>query len=326
MPAGVSLEYGETFPGGNPGRRSAVEAALAGFRDIRTGSSNVAAVFTRRPGRGAARFPFGRLFPTAHRICNLQSARMVMDSNQKTIKGAQSVYRVLNILEEVILCGDRMITPKELSASLDIPVATVHRLLTVLRQKILWPATRPPRNTTSGGFPASSARAWTSPPLSRPVSAAGGTHIPPLRLFDHPLCPERLRRRVRGASRRLASHTGFFSIKTGDRRPLGMGSATLSILAAMPEDEAEMILTHNEQEIRFVLKTDFSALRGFLAEARRKGYASAQGMLLEGTIGVSHVLRMGNEAVGSIAIDAVRSEQWDKDQPKIIQELQSALS
>ena len=58
---------------------------------------------------------------------------MVMDSNQKTIKGAQSVYRVLNILEEVILCGDRMITPKELSVSLDIPVATVHRLLTVLR-------------------------------------------------------------------------------------------------------------------------------------------------------------------------------------------------
>lgn len=117
-----------------------------------------------------------------------------------------------------------------------------------------------------------------------------------------------------------------FLNKTGDRRPLGMGSATLSILAAMPEDEAEMILTHNEQEIRFVLKTDFSALRGFLTEARRKGYASAQGMLLEGTIGVSHVLRMGNEAVGSIAIDAVRSEQWDKDQPKIIQELQSALS
>ena len=74
------------------------------------------------------------------------------------------------------------------------------------------------------------------------------------------------------------------------------------VLAAMPEDEAEMILTHNEQEIRFVLKTDFSALRGFLAEARRKGYASAQGMLLEGTIGVSHVLRMGNEAVGSIAL------------------------
>ena len=28
-----------------------------------------------------------------------------------------------------------------------------------------------------------------------------------------------------------------FLNKTGDRRPLGMGSATLSILAAMPEDE-----------------------------------------------------------------------------------------
>lgn len=52
VPAGVSLEYGETFPGGNPGPAECRRSALAGFRDIRTGSSNVAAVFTRRPGRG----------------------------------------------------------------------------------------------------------------------------------------------------------------------------------------------------------------------------------------------------------------------------------
>ena len=248
-----------------------------------------------------------------------------MDSNQKTIKGAQSVYRVLNILEEVILCGDRMITPKELSASLDIPVATVHRLLTVLRRKNFVacdPATKKYHIGDS---------CLISPRMD--VAAFIRARFLPL--------AERISRRF-GYSTILYARSGYDAVcverldgwhpiqvflnKTGDRRPLGMGSATLSILAAMPEDEAEMILTHNEQEIRFVLKTDFSALRGFLAEARRKGYASAQGMLLEGTIGVSHVLRMGNEAVGSIAIDAVRSEQWDKDQPKIIQELQSALS
>lgn len=250
---------------------------------------------------------------------------MVMDSNQKTIKGAQSVYRVLNILEEVILCGDRMITPKELSASLDIPVATVHRLLMVLRQKNFVacdPATKKYHIGDS---------CLISPRMD--VAAFIRARFLPL--------AERISRRF-GYSTILYARSGYDAVcverldgwhpiqvflnKTGDRRPLGMGSATLSILAAMPEDEAEMILTHNEQEIRFVLKTDFSALRGFLAEARRKGYASAQGMLLEGTIGVSHVLRMGNEAVGSIAIDAVRSEQWDKGQPKIIQELQSALS
>ena len=144
---------------------------------------------------------------------------MVMDSNQKTIKGAQSVYRVLNILEEVILCGDRMITPKELSASLDIPVATVHRLLTVLRQKNFVacdPATKKyhigdsclisPRMDVAAFI-----RARFLPLAERAFAfpAAGGPPPPPLRLFDHPLCPERLRRRVRGASRRLASHTGF---------------------------------------------------------------------------------------------------------------------
>ena len=238
-----------------------------------------------------------------------------MDSNQKTIKGAQSVYRVLNILEEVILCGDRMITPKELSASLDIPVATVHRLLTVLRQKnfVAWDSCLISPRMDVAAF----IRARFLPLAERISRRFGYSTILYARSGYDAVCVERL--------------DGWHPIqvflnKTGDRRPLGMGSATLSILAAMPEDEAEMILTHNEQEIRFVLKTDFSALRGFLAEARRKGYASAQGMLLEGTIGVSHVLRMGNEAVGSIAIDAVRSEQWDKDQPKIIQELQSALS
>ena len=128
-----------------------------------------------------------------------------MDSNQKTIKGAQSVYRVLNILEEVILCGDRMITPKELSASLDIPVATVHRLLTVLRQKNFVACDPATKKYHIGDSCLISPRRL----YPRPVSAAGGTHLPPLRLFDHPLCPERLRRRVRGASRRLASHTGF---------------------------------------------------------------------------------------------------------------------
>ena len=122
-------------PAGTPARRRAFEAALAGFRESVPASQMLRWSSHAVPDGGGA-FPFGRLFPTAHRICNLQSARMVMDSNQKTIKGAQSVYRVLNILEEVILCGDRMITPKELSVSLDIPVATVHRLLTVLRQKI----------------------------------------------------------------------------------------------------------------------------------------------------------------------------------------------
>ena len=126
-----------------------------------------------------------------------------MDSNQKTIKGAQSVYRVLNILEEVILCGDRMITPKELSASLDIPVATVHRLLTVLRQKNFVacdPATKKYHIGDS---------CLISPRMD--VAAFIRARFLPLalRLFDHPLCPERLRRRVRGASRRLASHTGF---------------------------------------------------------------------------------------------------------------------
>lgn len=247
-----------------------------------------------------------------------------MDSNQKTIKGAQSVYRVLNILEEVILCGDRMITPKELSVSLDIPVATVHRLLTVLRQKNFVacdPVTKKyhigdsclisPRMDVAAFI-----RARFLPLAERISRRFGYSTVLYVRNGYDAVCVERLEGE---------HHIQIFLNKVGERRPIGVGSATLSILAALPEDEAETILAHNEQEIRSVLRTDFSVLRSFLSQARRNGYAFAQGMLLEGTVGVSHVLRMGNEIVGSLAVDAVRSEQWDNDQPSIIRELQAAL-
>ena len=147
-----------------------------------------------------------------------------MDSNQKTIKGAQSVYRVLNILEEVILCGDSMITPKELSASLDIPVATVHRLLTVLRQK---------------NFVACD-------PVTKKYHIGDSCLISPhmdvaayIRARFLPLA-ERISRRF-GYSTILYARSGYDAVcverldgwhpiqvflnKIGDRRPLGMGSA-----------------------------------------------------------------------------------------------------
>lgn len=249
---------------------------------------------------------------------------MVMDLDQKAIKGAQSVYRVLSILEEIILCRDRMISPKELSTALDIPVATVHRLLTVLRQKnfvVCDPVTKKYHVGDSCLIsPRMDLAAYIRTrflPLAEYLSRKFGysTVLYARKGYDA-VCVERLEGE---------HHIQVFLNKVGERRPLGVGSATLSILAALPEEEAETILAHNEPEIRSVLRVDFSILRGFLDQARRNGYAFAQGMLLEGTIGVSHVLRMGNDIVGSLAVDAVRSEQWDKDQPAIIQELKDAL-
>lgn len=247
-----------------------------------------------------------------------------MNPDSKIIKGAQSVYRVLRILEEVILCGDRMVSPKELSTTLDIPLATVHRLLTVLRQKNFVtcdPVTKKyhigdtclvsPRMDIAGYI-----RASFTPLAERISSLFGYTTILYARSGCNAVCVERFDG---------WNPIQVFLNKLGDRRPLGIGSATLSILAALPEEEAESILSCNEPEIRLMLKTEFTVLRAFLDEARANGYAVAQGMLIEGTIGVSHALRLGGEVVGSIAVDAVRTAQWDADQPKIIKELQETL-
>lgn len=247
-----------------------------------------------------------------------------MDSQEHNIKGAQSVYRVLNILEALLEHGDAMVSPKELSASLNIPLATVHRLLAVLRQ----------RNFVA------------CDPMTKKYHIGESCLLIPRQDLEHDIrsrftpLAEHMSRRF-GYTTVLYARRGYevvcvqrvygwnpiqlFLNDVGDHRPLGMGSATLSILAALPKQEAENILARNEEEIREVLQTDFATLRRFLEQAREQGYAFSHGMLLKGAVGVSHALSMGGEVIGSIAVDAMWSEQWEQDKPLIIRELKNSL-
>ena len=195
-------------PAGTPARRSAVEAALAGFRDIRTGSSNVAAVFTRRPGRGR-RVSFWPPFSNGASYLQPSIGKNGYGFQPKDHqRRAERLSRA-----EHSGRGDPLRRPHDNPQRAErVPrYPRCHRPQAVdgaAPEKFC--GLRPGhQEIPHRGFlphqPAHGRRRL----YPRPVSAAGGTHIPPLRLFDHPLCPERLRRRVRGASRRLASHTGF---------------------------------------------------------------------------------------------------------------------
>jgi DNA-binding IclR family transcriptional regulator len=97
------------------------------------------------------------------------------------------------------------------------------------------------------------------------------------------------------------------SLRVGDRHPLGLGSGGLAILAAMPVDEAETVLTINAAEIaRRYPSMTLDKLRKLLHETREQGYAFIPGLLAPGYWGIGvPVLRADGQPVAAVVLISV---------------------
>lgn len=81
-------------------------------------------------------------------------------------------------------------------------------------------------------------------------------------------------------------------LKVGGRVPMGRGSSTIAMMATMPEAEAEELIVHNRARYRASAPpVDEAALRRQLAEARRRGFASHDGMFIRGMSGIAVAIR-----------------------------------
>jgi DNA-binding IclR family transcriptional regulator len=93
---------------------------------------------------------------------------------------------------------------------------------------------------------------------------------------------------------RYESHAAVQALvlKVGGRVPMGRGSSTIAMMAAMPRAEAEDLIDHNRAHYRVsVPPVDEAAVRRQLAEARRRGYASHDGMFVPGMSGIAVAIR-----------------------------------
>lgn len=105
---------------------------------------------------------------------------------------------------------------------------------------------------------------------------------------------------------------GSYPIKTltlsvGDRRPLGVGAASMALLAFQKEEFiAEILGTDEAQRLKFGFTTDY--LRGELEKTRKLGYALNDGRLIAGMYGVAVPVRKHDgQAVAAITVAAVSS-------------------
>lgn len=107
--------------------------------------------------------------------------------------------------------------------------------------------------------------------------------------------------------RRIGSYPiQVLSIEVGARRPLGVSSAGVAILSAMPPHEARKIVAANE--VRFkAYRTNASAVLEQIAAARRRGYNLREVGLVQGTKSISTWIRTPDgRPAAAITVSAVR--------------------
>jgi DNA-binding IclR family transcriptional regulator len=97
------------------------------------------------------------------------------------------------------------------------------------------------------------------------------------------------------------------SIEVGARRPLGVSSAGVAMLAAMPPPDARKMVLANQTRFK-AYRSDTPTVLGQVQAARRKGYSLRDVGLVQGTKSLSAWIRSPDgEPAAAITLSAVRN-------------------
>jgi DNA-binding IclR family transcriptional regulator len=135
--------------------------------------------------------------------------------------------------------------------------------------------------------------------VSHLAETTGDTVFMSIRDHDESVCVDR--------------RVGSFPIKTltleiGDRRPLGVGSGSLALLAALGDDEIERILADDKSRASHYPQFHASTLRRLVQAARREGFAFNDGRIVSGmsAVGVP-VLDGSGQPLAALSIAAINA-------------------
>lgn len=138
-------------------------------------------------------------------------------------------------------------------------------------------------------------RAITQPSLKRLAQATGDTVMLTIRSGLDAVCIDR--------------KEGTFPIKVltqnvGTRRPLGIGSGSLALLSAAPDEEVENVLRRNATRLATYPNARPETLRRAVADTRERGYAFNPGHVLKGMYGVGVAIYLEQHPVAAISVAA----------------------
>ncbi|MFH0299300.1 IclR family transcriptional regulator [Bradyrhizobium sp. 31Argb] len=222
-------------------------------------------------------------------------------------QGAQAIRRALMVLRILAAGRETGVPLTEVVQATGLTRPTVHRIVHVLIEEgIVERHEKTGRYAIGGQVPELAlARPSRSPLLAaaddilaRTSQRVGDTLFLTVRTGNDTLC----------VHRRIGSYPiQVLSIEVGARRPLGVSSAGVAILAAMPTPDARKIVTANE--VRFAgYRTSVATVLSQIALAKRRGYNLREAGLVQGTKSLSTWIKTPDRRpAAAITVSAVRT-------------------
>lgn len=108
----------------------------------------------------------------------------------------------------------------------------------------------------------------------------------------------------------LDRQVGTFPIQSnylhpGTRRPLGVGAGATAILAALPEDEAEVLIELLKGKLAPFPGLSIRAVREHVRLGRSRGYVMVLNQIVDRMGGIAVAIRPQDEVLGAISISAL---------------------
>ena len=103
-----------------------------------------------------------------------------------------------------------------------------------------------------------------------------------------------------------------FTMEVGSRRPLGVGSGGLALLAALPDVEVDQILKANAQELARFKAMRAARIRREVQQTRAREYAFAEGHVVKEVSGVGVTIRdPRGQPVAAVSVATLSSRFGD---------------
>jgi DNA-binding IclR family transcriptional regulator len=243
---------------------------------------------------------------------------------QQPRQGAQAIRRALTVLRILATGREEGVPLGEVVQSTGLTRPTAHRIVHVLIEEGIVE-----KNEKSGRYAVGRqvpelalARQSRSPLLTAAEPyLAGVSH----QLGDTLFLTVRTGLDTLCVARRIGSYPiQVLSIEVGARRPLGVSSAGIAILAALPAHEARRIVSDNE--VRFAgYRTTAALALDQIAATRKRGYCLHHTGLVHGTRAISTTIRaFDGQPAAAMTIAAVRSRLGPRREDEIIEVLKRA--
>src|SRR5690242_8298832 len=240
--------------------------------------------------------------------------------------GAQAIRRALAVLRILAAGRETGLPLAEVVQATGLTRPTVHRIVHVLIEEGIVERREKTGRYAIGGQVRELALARTSRSplmaaaddiLRRTSQQVGDTLFFTVRTGNDTLCIDR----------RIGSFPiQVLSIEVGARRPLGVSSAGVAILAAMPAEEAREIVAANEAR-SVSYRTIAATVLARIAAARRRGYNLREVGLVPGTKSISTWIKTPDgRPAAAITISAVRTRLGPRREPELADILLDAAS